>query len=67
VRFTKAAKVPMTPGVSVDLIPVFISDKSAPTIADKPLKIGAYARLTETGIIGNLDEGCCIFLLVLSR
>ncbi|EPE28168.1 hypothetical protein GLAREA_04959 [Glarea lozoyensis ATCC 20868] len=69
VRFTKPAKVPMTPGVSVDLIPVFIS-RSTPTVENKRLRIGEYVRLTESGLIGNIDEGegvYCICLLVLSR
>jgi len=66
VRFKHPVNVPMTPGVSVDLVPVFISSTNTPTIANTRLEIGQYVSLTHTARVDHMGDGYCICLLVLS-
>jgi hypothetical protein len=56
----------MTPGLSVELVPVFISSTNTPTIANIPLRIGGYVSLASAERV-DIEQGYCICLLVLSR
>lgn len=60
IRFGTPATVPVKVGSSVDLIPLSITS-GTPSVANQPLKIGQYVRLSEAAPV---EPGfVCLLLL----